>query len=378
VTGDAVVVTGLGAVSALGGSVPDLWAGMLAARQRPTPAPDSCGTIEWPVVYQTGPVPRSGTDRAGRPYGKASALAVDAAGQALADAALEGDRRAVAGLAVGTTLGDIDLAESGTDLAGGHFRVLGAVADAHGLGGPTATFSTACSAGAYAVSWAAELIAAGEADVVVACGADAYSRVATAALDRFGLLDHGVCRPFDTDRRGMVTGEGAGAVVLESAAHAGVRGATAYAVLESTGWSCDAHHVTAPEPGGRQLRRAVAAAAGGAAGPIGAAVLHRAGIEINDREEADALADEIGPVPAYGLKAVTGHTAGAAGVLACIAGVLMVRHGEVPPNAHVSTLDARCRLPVPRSAPRPLAVRRVLVSTTGFGGNNAALVLAAP
>ena len=377
-TGPAVVVTGLGAVSALGGSVPDLWAGMLAARQRPTPAPDDCGTTEWPVVYQTGPAPWSGTDRAGRPYGKASGLAVDAAGQALTDATLGADLRAVAGLALGTTLGDIDLAESGTDPAGGHFRLLGAVADVHGLGGPTATFSTACSAGAYAVSWAAGMIAAGEADVMVVCGADAYSRVATAALDRFGLLDHGVCRPFDADRGGMVTGEGAGAVVLESAAHAAARGATAYAVLESSGWTCDAHHVTAPEPGGRQLRRAVAAAAGGAAGPIGAAVLHRAGIEVNDREEADALADELGPVPAYGLKAVTGHTAGAAGVLACIAGVLVLRHGEVPPNAHVSTLDTGCRLPVPRSVPRPLAVPRVLVSTTGFGGNNAVLVLAAP
>ena len=373
-----VVVTGLGVISCLGGSTAELWTGLQKAAQRPTPAPDGCGMAEPPPVYQvTAPV-RELRDRTGRRYGRASGLAVDAVGQAVADAGLGPAELVAAGLTVGTTLGDIDLAESGVDVAGGQFRVVGAVADTFGLGGPTASLSTACSAGAYAVSWGAELIRTGEADVVVACGADAYSRVAVAALDRFGLLDHEVCRPFDTDRQGMVTGEGAAAVVLESAAHAEARGATPYAVVESAGWSCDAHHPTAPEPGGQQLRRAVDAAVDGAAGAPGAAVLHRAGIKVNDVVETDAVADRLGPVPAYGVKAVTGHTAGAAGALACVVGALLLRHGEVPPNAHVSTVDELCRLTVPVAGSVPLAAPRVLISATGFGGNNAALVLAAP
>lgn len=373
-----VVVTGLGVVSCLGTSVEELWTGLCKAEQMPTSAPDDCGMAATPVVYQVaGPV-ASPVDRSGRRYGRASSMAVDAVGQALADAGLGAGELADAGLTVGTTLGDIGLAESGTDVAGRQFRVVGAVADTFKLGGPTASLSTACSAGAYAVSWAAELISTGTADVVIACGADAYSRVAMAALDRFGLLDHEMCRPFDVARQGMVTGEGAAAMVLESAAHAAARGAAPQAVLEGVGWSCDAHHPTAPEPGGQQLRRAVRSALAASTGRPGAAVLHRAGIEVNDVVETEAVADELGLVQAYGVKAVTGHTAGAAGVLACVVGTLILRHGQVPPNAHISTLDTRCRLPVPQSAPVPLTAPRVLVSATGFGGNNAALVLAAP
>ncbi|MFT2015043.1 beta-ketoacyl-[acyl-carrier-protein] synthase family protein [Streptomyces sp. 796.1] len=380
-----VVITGLGAVSCLGGTVDELWEGLLRAEHRPKPAPADCGLASDPPVYQVPDAHRLPSDPDGRFPGRASRMACTAVGQAVADAGLDAAALADAGLTVGTTLGDIDLAEEGraaeADRSAETYRVSAAVAGTYGLGGPNQSLSTACSAGVYAVSWGAELITSGQADVVIACGTDGYSRVALASLERFGMLDTELCRPFDADRQGMVTGDGAAAVVLESAAHARARGAQPYAALESVGWSCDGHHPTAPEPGGEQLSRAVTDALGGAAGTPGAAVLHRAGIAVNDVVESQVIATALGAaaaeVPAYGIKAVIGHTAGAAGVFGCVAASLMLRHGSVPPNAHVATLDPECPLTVPLAGPVPLVRPRVLVSATGFGGNNAALVLGA-
>ncbi|MBP0455078.1 beta-ketoacyl-[acyl-carrier-protein] synthase family protein [Kitasatospora sp. RG8] len=379
-----VVVTGLGAVSGLGGSVGALWAGLLAADRRPDQAPGDYGPGERPPVYLLDPS-AAGRERASdRSPGRAGQAAVDAVGQALADAGLRPGELTELGLTVGTTLGDIDLvenAEPGAAPPGGAYRVSAAVAARHRLWGPNQTLSTACSAGLYAVIRAWELIGSGAAEVVVACGTDSYSRVALAALDRFGLVDPELCRPFDAARQGMVTGEGAAAVVLESAAHARRRGAPVHAVLGRAGVSCDGHHPTAPEPGGAQLGRAIAAALDGAGGPVGAVVPHRAGIAVNDAVETAAIARALGAAaattPVFGIKAVLGHTAGAAGLFACVAAVLMLRHRTVPPNAHVSVPDPDCPLQLPVGAVLPLVHPRVLVSATGFGGNNAALVLEA-
>ncbi|MCT2589611.1 beta-ketoacyl-[acyl-carrier-protein] synthase family protein [Streptomyces sp. N2-109] len=393
-TAPQVVISGLGAVSCLGGSVDELWKGLLRADARPAAAPDDCGLPQQAPVYRVLDGAGSAADdgeaagagQGGLP-GRASGLAIRAVGEALSDAGLPDGLRAETGVVAGTTLGDLDMAESGTDYPGdgssSSFRVAAAVAREHGLGGPNLSLSTACSAGVYAITEAADLIRDGEAEVVVACGADVYSRVALVSLVRFGLLDPELCRPFDTARQGMVTGEGAAAVVIESAEHARRRGATVLAVLEGAGWSCDAHHPTAPEPGGQQLLRAMSAALDEASGPPGAVILHRAGIAVNDKVESAAVAAALGAsaadVPAYGIKGVIGHTAGAAGLFGAVAAVLMLGHGMVPPNPHVSTVDPEfpLRVPVPADGPERLAEPRVLVCGTGFGGNNAAVVLGA-
>ncbi|MGY3680988.1 beta-ketoacyl synthase N-terminal-like domain-containing protein [Streptomyces sp. TE33382] len=254
------------------------------------------------------------------------------------------------------------------------------VAGRFGIGGPGHTLSTACSAGTYAVSWGAELIGTGQADIVIACGGDAFSRVAVGTLHRFGLLDPECCRPFDTDRAGMVTGEGAAAVVLESAESARRRGVTAQAVLAGQGWSCDAHHPMAPEPSGEQLSRSVAQALATTTGTPGAVVLHRAGVALNDSVESTAISEAVaaaggdaGRIAGYAPKAVMGHTAGAAGVFGCVIAARILRHGLVPPNAHVATVDPASPMAVPLNAPVALDRPSVLVSGTGFGGNNAVL-----
>lgn len=370
-----VVVTGLGAVSCFGSGTGVLWDGLLRADRRPEPAPDLCGLPARPHLYAAPDTGAPGTGRTG-------ALLTTAVAEAVTEAGLTRRDLLDAGLVVGTSLGDIDLAERATEPARhpATHRVTAPLAARFGVGGPAQTLSTACSAGAYAVAWGAELIGTGQADVVIACGGDAFSRVAVGTLQRFGLLDGECCRPFDTHRAGMVTGEGAAALVLESAGSARRRGRTAHAVLAGHGWSCDAHHPMAPEPSGEQLRRSAARALAGLGGAPGAAVLHRAGVAVNDVVEATAIGEAVtaaggsgGEVLGYAPKAVMGHTAGAAGVFGCVIAALVLRHGLVPPNAHVTDPDPECPLTVPLRGPVPLPRPSVLVSGTGFGGNNAVL-----
>lgn len=387
--GPQVVVTGLGAVSRLGIGVGETWRGLLQATARPTPAPAAADPAWRPVVYQVDAEvgPRRGRD--GRPLGRASRLAVHVAGQALGDAGLPRSAVTEAGVAVGTTLGDVDVWEDDREDpgAGGPpappYQLTASVAGWYELRGPTLTTSTACSASGYAVSWAADAIRLGLAEVLVVVGVEVHSRVAVAALDRLGVLDPVRCRPFERDRAGMVTGEGAAALVLESADHLARRaGGHGYAEVEGHGWSCDGHHPTAPQPGGAQLVRALRealASAGVSAADIGAVLPHRAGIAVNDTAENDALAavlgDRAAATPVLAVKAVLGHTAGAAGAFGCLTAALAVRHGVVPPNSAVTDPDPECALWIPQGAPARLASPHVLVSTTGFGGNNAALVI---
>ncbi|MBU7597288.1 hypothetical protein JGS22_006475 [Streptomyces sp. P38-E01] len=413
-----VVVTGMGSVSCFGSGTTALWDGLLRADQLPVPAPDDCGLSFRPNFY-AGPETRSPDDPSGSapqdathgvsshaPGGRTSALIAAAVAEAVGEAGLTHEQLADAGLSVGTSLGDIDLAEPadsataaaasagsgprGSDSAAGQagederglatHHVASVIAARFGIGGPNHTLSTACSAGAYAVSWGAELIETGQADLVLVCGGDAFSRVAVGTLERFELVDSEHCRPFDTARAGMVTGEGAVAMVLESAESARRRGATAHAELAAHAWSCDAHHPMAPEPTGEQLRRSVADVLADVPEAPGAVVLHRAGVAGNDTVEADAVGEAlsvlIAPAEVVGSapKAVMGHTAGAAGVFGCAIAALILRHGLVPPNAHVENVDPDCPLAVPVGNPVPLARPSVLVSGTGFGGNNAVLL----
>ncbi|WP_216206412.1 beta-ketoacyl-[acyl-carrier-protein] synthase family protein [Amycolatopsis aidingensis] len=360
----APVITGLGAVTCLGHSVSELWAALAGAVP-----PDPSYTAD----------SRYGSEGGGR----AGALASDAVGQAVADARLTTSDLRGAGLVLGTTLGDIDRFEDehAAPPEAGPYRLGERIAAEFGIGGPNHSVSTACSSGALAVGTAADLIAAGAAEIVIVCGSDCHSTVSRGMLERLDLLDPAACRPFDADRGGMVPGEGAAAVVLESAESARGRQARRYATVTGNEWSADAHHPTAPEPEGDQFRRAMAQAVRGSGGEPGAVLPHRAGIPMNDVVETAAVAGLLGPaaarIPAYGIKAMTGHTAGAAGVLACVVGALILGAGVVPPNANVGTPDPDCELFVPTAGPTELPAPRVLVTATGFGGSNVALVLGA-
>ncbi|MFD7500681.1 beta-ketoacyl-[acyl-carrier-protein] synthase family protein [Streptomyces sp. NPDC059850] len=390
---DDVLVTGVGALSPLGTGVDAFWRGMHAAHTAPSRVPDPLAHMDHPRMYLVpeADVPDGPVEWAGLPLGRGSRFAVEAARQAAEDAGLGAgfaepggvDPRRVA-VAISSGMGDTELHEAwwqgkgpDSDRWAPVFPVASVVGGRLGARGPNTCVSNACSASGYALSVAADLIRSGEADVVFAGGAEAYSRVALACFNRLGAIDPERCRPFSADRRGTVFGEGAAVLVLESGAHARARGAErAYARLAGTGWSCDAHHATAPEPGGGQIERAMREALREAGeGEVGFVVPHGTGTDLNDVVESRVLATVAPHTPLYSLKALIGHTGGAAGAFAALSAALMLDRRTLPPNVPIGTPDPECAVPLP-SGPTPLTGGYGMVNAYAFGGNNISLVFA--
>ncbi|HEV8585364.1 MAG TPA: beta-ketoacyl-[acyl-carrier-protein] synthase family protein [Methylomirabilota bacterium] len=385
-----VVVTGLGAVSPYGAGVAAYWKGLAAG---------ACAIRELTLIETAGfrcrlaaevPGPLPGSPRRTR----ADRLALAATGEALEDAGLGARERAGAALVVGAVGGGmleaeawywraardgarpVPLAAVRAVLPCAHAET---VAARFRLGGPRHTVVTACSSGAVALAEAAELVADGVVDVAVAGGVDAITRICFMGFNALRLLDAEACRPFDRERRGMSIGEGAGFMVLEPAARARARGARVYATLAGHGMTTDAYHVTAPEPEGDGMARAMAAALGHAglsARDVQYANAHGTGTPQNDRIEARALARIFGEggVLVSSSKSMIGHTMAAAGSLEAIATVLALEHGVVPPTANLATPDPDVPFDcVPRTA-RAARVECAISNSFGFGGQNVTLL----
>jgi 3-oxoacyl-[acyl-carrier-protein] synthase II len=385
-----VVVTGLGAVSPYGAGVKAYWAGLAGGTCaiRPLTLFDPDGfrcriAAEVPDLADGSPR-RSRADR----------LALAAAREALADADLGPAECADAGLVVGAVGGGMLEAERWywsrdeqprphgwsralrTILPSAHAETLG---HALRLRGPRHTVVTACSSGAVALAEAAELIADGVIDTALAGGVDAMTRLCFMGFNALKLLDPGPCRPFDRERRGMSIGEGAAFVVLESAERARARGARAYAELAGCGMTTDAYHVTAPQPEGEGMVRAIRAAlqaAGLAPAGVGYANAHGTATLQNDRIEARALAQVFGEggLLVSSTKSMIGHTMAAAGALEAVATILALVHDTVPPTASLVSQDPEVVFDcVPRVA-REVAVDHAITNSFGFGGQNVTLL----
>lgn len=259
------------------------------------------------------------------------------------------------------------------------------LAAATGLQGAVRTYTNACTAASSAVAEAAASIRAGVRDrAVVAAGyLVAEDDFALFSAGR-ALASDGMLRPFSARRRGLLLGDGVGAVVLESAAAAAARGVHGIARLAGWGLAGDAHHVCQPHPEGLGLARAVEDAltsAGLAPADIGYVNAHGTGTPRNDTAEAAALHRVFGPLtggtPVSSTKALHGHSLAASGVLELVATVLAVSHGELPVNANHLGPDPSCRLDLVLGGPRRLAARHALSLNAAFGGANTALVVSA-
>jgi 3-oxoacyl-[acyl-carrier-protein] synthase II len=247
------------------------------------------------------------------------------------------------------------------------------------LGGPRHTVVTACSSGAVALAEAAELIADGVVDCAVAGGVDALTRLCFMGFNALKLLDPEPCRPFDRDRRGMSIGEGAAFVVLEAAGPARARGARVYAELAGHGMTTDAHHITAPQPEGEGMARAMGAAlaaAGVTPDAIGYVNAHGTATPQNDRIEARAIVRVFGPgrVLVSSSKSMIGHTMAAAGSLEAVATILALTHETVPPTANLVTPDPEVDFDCVPGIARGAAVEHAISNSFGFGGQNVTLL----
>lgn len=258
-------------------------------------------------------------------------------------------------------------------------NTLDRMAEAFGLRGPTLSFMTACSSAANAIGLAADAIRAGRCKSMLAGGADSLSRIAFNGFCSLKVVSPDGPRPFDRERQGMMVGEGAGMLVLESADHARARGAKVLAWLGGYGHSCDAHHLTAPHPEGKGAIAAMREAlemAGLRPSDIGYINAHGTATLENDRTEARAISSVFGEsaVPVSSTKRFFGHTLAAAGGVEAVVSVWALRHRLLPANLGLRAPleDAKLDL-VSENRPAP-GLRHVLSNSFGFGGNNAALV----
>ena len=400
-----VCITGLGALTPIGASVPAFLAGLRAGITgiRPLVAPftdriphNAFGTIE--ALPERLPKTRlAGLDRF-------SALGLLAAHEAVADAGLVGHAAlADAIVSVGTGMGGSETLQSGYEellLRGGArvnpFLVIKAMnnaAAAHiaidfGCHGQSLTYSTACSSSAIAIGEAARRIRSGEAQVAIAGGTEALLTLGTItawfALRTLAIPDPGdpgsACRPFSADRNGLVLGEGAGFVILESEEHARARGARVHAVLSGYGARTDATHLTRPDAVGQvATMRAALRDAGLAPEDIGYLNAHGTATPAGDAVETQAVKEAFGDhaarLPVSSTKSMHGHLMGATGAVELIASVLAVTHSFLPPTINLRQPDPACDLDyVPHQAREGVAVRHAMSNSFAFGGSNAVLI----
>jgi 3-oxoacyl-(acyl-carrier-protein) synthase len=252
------------------------------------------------------------------------------------------------------------------------------MASVFSLSGPTLTYMTACSSAANAIGLAADAIRNGRADVMLAGGADSLSRIAFNGFCALKVVSPDGPRPFDRDRQGMMVGEGAGMLVLESLEHARKRGANVLATVAGYGHSCDAHHLTAPHPEGKgaiAAMREALAQAGLEAADVGYINAHGTATQDNDRTEARAIHEVFGgEVPVSSTKRFFGHTLAAAGGVEAVVSVWALMNQALPANLGLrEPLDDGPINLVAETAPAQ-GLKHVLSNSFGFGGNNAALV----
>ena len=238
---------------------------------------------------------------------------------------------------------------------------------------------TACAAGNYALAHACDHLRRGRADVMLAGGADCFSRITYTGFARLGAIAPERCQPFDRNRKGMVPGEGAAVLVLERLDRARERGAPIYAELAGYGLTCDAHHMTAPQGDGavRAMQIAMADAGVGPA-DVGYISAHGTGTAVNDRVESTAVRQAFGSraqhVPMSSIKSMLGHTMGAASAIEAAACAMAVRYDALPPTINYETPDPECDLDYVPNRARPAAVNVAMNNAYAFGGNNASLI----
>ena len=406
-----VVVTGLGAVTSIGHDVPSFWSALVAGKigvDRVTlfdPSNFACQigaeVRDWDVNNFMDPKEARRNDRYTH-FGFAAAR------QAVADSGIDmakedGDR---VGVIIGSGIGGMhtyetqlrNLFEKGPrkvspftipSLIGN--MCAGLVAIDLGARGPNFGMVSACATGTHSLGEAAHAIRRGDADVMVAGGSEAAitpfayaSFCAMKAMSTRNDQPRSASRPFDKGRDGFIMGEGAGVLVLESLEHAHARGARIYCELAGYAATCDAYHITQPDPDGKGLSMAMHRAldsAGVRPDAVDYINAHGTSTPYNDKFETLAIKKIFGEhalrLPVSSTKSMTGHLLGAAGGIESVICVKTIEKGIIPPTMNLEEPDPDCDLDYVPNAARHARVRTVLSNNLGFGGQNAAVVFRA-
>ena len=406
-----VVVTGLGSITSLGHDVDAFWASLVAGRcgiQRvslfdPSDFASQIGAEvrDWDVTKHMDPKEARRNDR----Y---THFGFVAAKQAFADSGLDmakedGDR---VGVMIGSGIGGMYTFESQLKVLAerGPRKVspftipslignmcAGLVAIEYGARGPNFGVVSACATGTHAIGEAAHAIRRGDADVMIAGGSEAAitpfayaSFCAMKAMSTNNQAPEKASRPFDRNRDGFIMGEGAGMLVLESLEHARARGARIYCELAGYAATCDAFHITQPDPEGKGLSMAMKralASAGTAPEEIDYINAHGTSTPYNDKFETLAIKKVFGEharkVAISSTKSMTGHLLGAAGGIESVVSVKVLQNQTLPPTINLDDPDPDCDLDYVPNVARSASVKAVLSNNLGFGGQNAAVVFRA-
>lgn len=402
-----VVITGLGTVNALGLNTTDTWQALLAGKS-------GISTIEHfdTEGYATRiaacipdfDISAIMTEKEARKIDLFLQYALVAAEEAILDANLPDsiDRDRI-GVAVGSGIGGLSTIENSHAqlLKSGPRRVSpflvpgavinmasGNIAIRHGFRGPNFAITTACTTGTHNIGYAARTIAYGDADVMIAGGAEAASSPlgiagfsAARAMSNRNDEPQRASRPWDKERDGFVLGDGSAVLVLESLEHAQARGATIYAELSGLGLSDDAHHITSPPEDGSGAAAAMHNALKDAdLQPEDIAYInaHGTSTQVGDIAETRAIKSVFGE-HAYKLgvsstKSMTGHLLGAAGAIEALITILAIRHNIAPPTINLDNPDEGCDLDYIAHTARPMTINAAISNSFGFGGTNGSLL----
>jgi 3-oxoacyl-[acyl-carrier-protein] synthase II len=385
-----VAVTGVGVVAPCGLGTDAFWDGLLS----PQPKGER-------RVHDFDPDPYFDNPKQARRTDRFTQFALAATTEALAGAGDAGRDRARCGVWIGTGVGGLTTVED--QIVVRHERgdrrvspflvpmmmanaAAAAVSMRYGWQGPCETTSTACAAGTHSIANGARLIGDGRCDLVVAGSSEAAMTPTALAgfTNMTALSSSGVSRPFDRDRDGFVMAEGGAVLVLEAWEAARDRGATILAEILGSASTADAHHITAPAPGGSGAVACMELAlddAGVDPRRVGQVNAHGTSTPLNDAAEAEAIAkvfDGAGP-PVTSIKGVTGHSLGAAGALEAAAVVLSMHHRLIPPTDGYATPDPELApIDIVHGGPRPWDPAPTLSNSFGFGGHNGCLVIGPP
>jgi 3-oxoacyl-[acyl-carrier-protein] synthase II len=414
-----VAITGIGVVSPYGFGRDCFWRqvsdGCSATRSITDfdASPFAC-TVAAPVPAVSiadAPVPlerAGGGPTSGRPdprrYSKASLIAVIAAREAWADAGLRLNEPG-AGVLVGSGAGGIDVAERQyaeffndgwkrvtpyaipVSIVGMVSSEISIALELHGI---SHVVSTGCTSSTDAIAYAASVIRAGEAEVILSGGADAcvtpgmifgFCKMRVVAT-RYNDTPSAASRPFDRNRDGFVLGEGAWMIVLEREDRARARGARVYATVDGYGSTCDAYHRVQMHPDGEQIVRAIRLAVARSGRPveeIGYVNYHGTSTSLNDTVEARCVREVLGPlagrVPGSSTKSMIGHPQGASGASGVVTAALALAHEYLPPTINLHDPDPGCDLDFIPLTGRRAQVEAALCNCLGFGSKNSAIVI---
>ncbi|MCG8431598.1 MAG: beta-ketoacyl-ACP synthase II [Candidatus Omnitrophica bacterium] len=408
--GNRVVITGLGVISPLGNDIPSFWHSLKKGRSGVGPVTTMdvsafnariAGEVKEfdPELYGISSKDARRTERFIQ-YAIASSF------QAIRDAGIDPDKenRERIGVLIGSGIGSLHIMEQ-------QFRVFmergpaklspflipmlivneasGQVGITFGLRGPNSCVATACATGSHAIGDAFKVLERGDADVMVSGGTESCITnlgiggfCALKALSTRNDEPEKASRPFDAERDGFVMAEGCGVVVMETLEHARRRNATIYAEITGYGMTCDAHHITAPDPEGEGASRAMRVALHDAqANPedIDYINAHGTSTKLNDKVETIAVKRALGEharkVMVSSTKSMTGHLLGAAGGVEFIACCLAIRDKVVPPTINYEHADPDCDLDYVPNTARESDVTTCMSNSLGFGGHNASLVV---